>query len=271
MKVLLTGHEGFIGKNIHIKLSEMDDVEEIILIEKSDADRFIVRQDKLEELVKASDVILHNGAISATDNENYKEIMHYNVFFSKILINLAHKHDKTIVFASSASVYGAGDDYPQNLYAWSKMITEDYGRAKHPYGFTSLRYFNVYGPHEEHKDKMSSVAYQAWLVKHGTFKLFPREPRRDFVYVNDVVSANIAAIEAPCGVYDVGLGVANRFEDLVSNMGVKFDYVDQSKIPDWYQFFTESNPSKWLPNWSPKYTLELGCEDYLKYLKYVYG
>ena len=78
----------------------------------------------------------------------------------------------------------------------------------------SLRYFNVYGPGEEHKGKMSSVAYQAF--GKSEFKLFPTKPTRDFVYVNDVVSANLEAVGAMGGVYDVGTGTSRSFEDVLN-------------------------------------------------------
>ena len=92
-------------------------------------------------------------------------------------------------------------NYPQNLYAWSKLITEDYGRALYPEGITSLRYFNVYGPHEDHKGKMASVGYQAYITD-GDYKLFHKDPKRDFVYVKDVVSTNIVAMDSEPGIYN---------------------------------------------------------------------
>lgn len=275
MKFLITGHGGFIGQNLLKEVYKRYGNEGHQLIEKEDVEELINDTRKLDEIVSSVDVILHNGAISSTDNEDYKEIMPYNVLFSKRLIDSAADCQKKIIFASSASIYGNGDYIPQNLYAWSKLITEDYGRAEYSEGFTALRYFNVYGPHEEHKYKMASVGYQAWNFRNAwkgqeqpyPYMLFPKEPKRDFVYVKDVVSANFAAIEAPCGIYDVGLGVANRFEDFVSNMGVKYSHLNEEVIPEWYQFFTQSDEKRWLPNWKPEYGLEKGCNDYLEYLE----
>jgi len=267
MNILLTGYNGFIGQNLSNELIDKT----IYLIEKEDVKEYINRPDKLISELKIIDVILHNGAISSTSNEDYKEVMYYNVLFTKLLIDVAKKMNIKMIFASSASIYG-NSDYPQNLYAWSKMISEDYGRAAYPDGFTSLRYFNVYGPHEEHKGKMSSIVYQAYKEKEVQkevvpFMLFPKKPLRDFIYVKDVVSANIAAIKAKAGIYEVGTGNARTFEDFLDNMGkIPYTYTDESAIPEWYQYFTEANSKNWLPNWKPEYGLEEGCADYLKYL-----
>jgi ADP-L-glycero-D-manno-heptose 6-epimerase len=267
MKILLTGYKGFIGQNI---LKTVEQEHQCFLIEKDSVEEYLNNIHTLEIVVEMCDVILHNGAISDTSNENYKEVMFYNVYFTKKLIEISKKYNKKIIFASSASIYG-NSNYPQNLYAWSKMISEDYGRAFYPEGFTALRYFNVYGPYEEHKGNMSSVAYQAWkhLVKmnnNDLFSLFPKKPKRDFVYVKDVVSANLKAIESPSGVYDVGSGDARTFEDVLNLIDIPYTYTSEDIIPHWYQFFTQSDKDKWLPNWNPKYNLEGGCKDYLKYL-----
>ena len=276
MNLLLTGHEGFIGQNIYNELWESDTYTGITLVGKDYAKVLLDNPDMFDECVSELDVILHNGAISDTSNEDYHEVLYYNYHFTKKLIDLSKKYGVKMVFASSASIYGNDNStLPQNIYAWSKLMSEHYGRAEYPDGFTALRYFNVYGPHEEHKIKMASVGLQSWLFKYDKiqpnkpfpFKLFPKEPKRDFVYVDDVVSANLAAIEAPSGVYDVGSGVARSFEDFVSNMGVEYIHISEDWIPEWYQFFTESNKDKWLPNWKPSYNLEEGCKSYLKYLE----
>ena len=94
--------------------------------------------------------------------------------------------------------------------------------------FYALRYFNVYGPGEENKGNMASVAFQAHRM--GKFDLFPGNPKRDFVYVKDVVSATIYPIfnDILSGVYEVGSGEARTFEDVLNIMGVKYKYRDDS-------------------------------------------
>lgn len=271
MIALLTGFKGFIGTNLNKTLKK--EGYSIYGIEMDRVKYFLEKPIALENMIKEVDIIFHNGAISDTTLQDYQKMLFYNYHFTKVLVDLAKKYDKKVIYASSASVYGNGgeNDTPNNIYAWSKMLGEEYGRLSYPEGFTSLRYFNVYGPHEGHKDKMSSIGYQAYEHQldrsiNESFELFPKKPQRDFVYVKDVVSANLKAIEAPTGIYEVGSGEPRTFEDFLDNMGVKYKHTTEDKIPSWYQYYTKANPDNFLPNWTPKYTLETGCEDYLKYL-----
>lgn len=262
-KVLLTGNEGFIGKNIYRKLSKNDRISDIFLIEGD----FVNRSNWIKELdhtVKSSDYILHVGAISDTMLQDANKMMKYNFEFSKSLFDSAADHNKTVIYSSSAANTGESG-LPSNIYGWSKYIAEQYGMAKLN-NFIALRYFNVYGPGEENKGKMSSVAYQAY--KRGSFRLFPKEPKRDFVYIDDVVDATIFPIfnSVEKNVYEVGSGQARTFEDVLSAMGLKFDYHDEKSIPNGYQFFTKADNKKFIKGWKPKYMLEDGIKSYLKYL-----
>ena len=257
MKYLVTGHNGFFGSNLLTKLSD-----DVVKLERD----FLDDEDwkyKLNPLVKSVDIIFHIGAVSDTTLQDSTEMLVYNYIFSKELFDLVQKYNKKVIYSSSAACYGDGDGIPNNIYGWSKYLTENYGMAKVS-NFVALRYFNVYGPGEEHKGKMASVAYQAW--EKGEFKLFPKEPVRDFVYVDDIVSANIHAIDSPKGIYEVGSGEARTFEDVLDNMEIKYTYHSEDKIPEWYQFYTKSDKSKWLPGWNPKYNLEKGIKKYKEYL-----
>ena len=167
------------------------------------------------------------------------------------------------MYSSSAATYGLGDNLPTNIYGWSKKLAEEYG-LKACKKFVALRYFNVYGPGEDHKGKMASVAYQAY--KKGSFTLFPQKPKRDFVYIDDVVNANLAASKLDRGVFDVGYGEAVLFEDLVKGMNIKFDYTTKDKIPGWYQFHTCANKNMRIPGWEPKYNVKKGTNLYKSYL-----
>ena len=113
--------------------------------------------------------------------------------FSKVLVDHAYNLNKKIIYSSSAANEGSGNGIPNNIYGWSKLLAENYGIAKGG-DFIALRYFNVYGPGEEHKGKMASMAYQAY--KKGEVYLFPGGPTRDFIYIEDVVKANITAVNA---------------------------------------------------------------------------
>lgn len=269
MIALLTGYKGFIGQNLKKELE--NNGYKVYGIEKEDVKNYLSENyDTLKSMIKKCDVIFHMGAISDTSLQDYHEMLFYNYHFTKVIVDLSKEFSKKIIYSSSASVYGNGNlnDTPNNIYAWSKLMGEEYGRLSYPYGFTALRYFNVYGPHEEHKGKMSSIGYQAWKRNDKTpFKLFPKNPTRDFVYVKDVVSANIKSINCECDVYDVGYGESRSFEDFLYNMGkIEYTYVNEDNIPYWYQFFTKADAKKRPLNWVPEYNLEEGCKDYLNYL-----
>jgi len=257
MKAIITGHKGFIGKNLMAKLQEMG--WELFPIEK-DTD---YKSCDIERFVKMCDVIFHVGAISDTTLQDANEMLYWNYTTSKILFDFARKYDKKVVYSSSAANYGDGDGIPNNIYGWSKLLAEQYG-LKACEKFVALRYFNVYGPGEEHKGKMASVAYQAW--KAGEFKLFPGKISRDFIYIDDVVHANIHAATLERGVFDVGTGNAETFQNLVSGMDISFEYHTEDKIPSWYQYHTQADKNKFMPGWKPLYKVDLGTKKYRNYL-----
>ena len=258
MNFLITGYRGFIGSNLLKQLPG-----DVIKIEKDflDNDNW---KDLLHSYVKLVDIIFHIGAISDTSLQDSTEMLRYNYVFSKELFDLAHKYGKKVIYSSSAACYGDGGGMPMNIYGWSKLLAEQYGMAKCD-DFVALRYFNVYGPGENHKGKMSSVALQSWNGEID--KLFPLKPKRDFVYIDDVVDANLHAINSPKGVYEVGSGEARTFEDVLNNLGIEYTYHSEDKIPNWYQFYTKSDELKWLPGWKPKYKLEDGIKKYLTYMR----
>jgi len=142
-------------------------------------------------------------------------------------------------------------------------------------GGIALRYFNVYGPGEENKGKMASVAYQMFIKNNNNedIFLFPKNPRRDFVYVKDIVDANIYAYNnyenLKGSYYEVGSGEARGFEEVLNNMNIKFQYTSEDVIPEGYQFYTCSDKSKWMNGWESKWNLESGIKDYLEYLSRV--
>jgi ADP-L-glycero-D-manno-heptose 6-epimerase len=197
-------------------------------------------------------------------------MMTLNFESTKILMDYSKKYDVPIIYSSSAANYGTNNLYPSNLYGWSKYVAEQYVISN---GGIALRYFNVYGPGEEHKGKMASVAFQMYQkhLRDEKVSLFPKKPLRDFVYVKDVVDANIFAYEnydrLKGRYYEVGSGEARGFEDVLKLMDISFDYVDETLIPNGYQFYTCSNPDKWMNGWFPSWNLELGIKDYKDYLK----
>ena len=262
-KILLTGNKGFIGKNIEKKLSLNEDIEKIysLDIEFFKEDNWL---NKLENFVSNCDIVLHVGAISDTMLQDANKMMKYNFEYSKIIFDLCAKNNRKVVYSSSAA--NTGDNgLPSNIYGWSKYLAEQYGYALLN-DFYALRYFNVYGPGEENKNKMSSVAYQAWTRKE--FKLFEGNPRRDFVFIDDVVDATIYPIfnSISKGVYEVGSGEARTFEDVLNLMNIEYTYTDNENIPKGYQFYTKASEEKFMKGWKPNYSLEKGISRYLSHL-----
>ena len=260
MKALLTGYKGFVGQALHDKLKDVYDV--VFCLDAEDTKQLS------DDLIKEIDVVFHVGAIADTTLQDEGEMLIYNYSFSVKLFKLCQKYNKKVIYSSSAACYGDGDGKPKNIYGWSKLVAEEFGMA-HCDEFVALRYFNVYGPGECHKGKMASVAHQAY--KKGKFRIFQKKPKRDFVYIKDVVDANLHAVDAPKGVYEVGSGEARTFEDVLDLMEVHYMYHHIRNIPPWYQFYTQSNSEKWMPDWKPKYTIDTGLVEYKKYLDEIRG
>jgi ADP-L-glycero-D-manno-heptose 6-epimerase len=270
-RALVTGAQGFIGSNLYKELTKtlsysVYAINESILDPISDWNMDIVTY---LDLV-SPDIIFHVGACANTLETDANYMMTRNYEATKILCDWCVENNKPIVYSSSAANYGDKGLYPSNLYGWSKYAAEDYVTKC---GGISLRYFNVYGPGEEHKGNMASVAYQMWKqnLNSKEVKLFPKHPTRDFVYVKDVVDANIYAYEnydtLEKKYYDVGSGESRPFEDVINLLGIKYSYHPEDKIPSGYQFHTLAMKDKFMEGWNPKYNLEKGIQEYKEYLQ----
>jgi ADP-L-glycero-D-manno-heptose 6-epimerase len=194
---------------------------------------------------------------------SYGKMKSQNIF--GWILNVFFMLELALTYSSSAANYGTNNEHPSNLYGWSKYAAEDYVISN---GGIGLRYFNVYGPGEQNKGKMASVAFQMNEKRKNNeeIKLFPKNPKRDFVYVKDVISANIYAFknyEKLSGkYYEVGSGTARMFEDVMKIMSIPYDYHDNSLIPNGYQFYTCSDKIKWMTDWKSQWSLEDGLKDY---------
>jgi ADP-L-glycero-D-manno-heptose 6-epimerase len=266
--VIVTGSRGFIGKSLSYKLER--DGYNVLNID----DNYFNSLDwgkKLLELLESSiyDAVFHVGACSDTLETNVDYMMTRNYESTKIIMDWCLKNNKPMIYSSSAANYGVNNLYPANLYGWSKYVAEGYVISN---GGIALRYFNVYGPGEENKGKMASVAYQMFQKNKKDEKifLFPKKPQRDFVYVKDVISANIHALlnydKLRGSYYEVGSGEARTFEDVLNNMEITFGYTSEDLIPNGYQFYTCSDKLKWMNGWESEWNLEKGILDYKKYL-----
>jgi ADP-L-glycero-D-manno-heptose 6-epimerase len=210
--IILTGSQGFIGKNFLKHLQEP-----IVEVEKEDAFKFLSKFDRWNEV----SLILHQGAISSTTERNINTLHHNNVAFTLMLFDYAIKYQIPVKFASSASVYGNtnGQINPLNYYAITKLQI-DYFIQDNLDKFSSIqsfRYFNVYGEGEDHKgDQASPISKFTKQVREtGKLKLFEGSDQflRDFVCVDDIVSI-VLNNEAPSGIYDLGTGKPISFQDV---------------------------------------------------------
>ncbi len=224
MRVLLTGSAGFIGSHVASSLRARGD--EVVGVDP----RASVPTTFDDALRDGVDRVVHLGAISSTLEEDDALLRSVNVELSQRIWRWCADEGVPLVYASSAAVYGAGADgfdeeapcEPLNAYAGSKLAFDEWALAQDsgPPRWAGCRYFNVYGPGEEHKGIMASLVSKArWDIDAGRpTRLFRwGRQQRDFVWVGDVVDATLWLLEADVeGIFNVGTGRAATFEDAVS-------------------------------------------------------
>ena len=271
-RLILTGHAGFIGRAILKRCQE--EGFDIFLVEADIFDSEMWDLELSQSLDRFHpDVVIHVGASSSTLEERVNFTFERNFMCTSIISNWCLKNGSKLVYSSSAASYGQNGRFPSNLYGWSKFSAERVVMANKQ---VALRYFNVYGPGEEDKGKMSSVLLQAFIDYRNGRKpmLFPGNPRRDFVYIEDVVSANLYALEnyeySKGSYFDVGSGEARSFEEFLTLAKIDFEYLEANRIPNGYQFFTVADKKKFLLNWKPTYQIEDGVAAYMDYLSEEY-
>ena len=278
--IVVTGGAGFIGSNIVKGLNEAGKEDILVVDNLSNAEKhlnlnslaiadYIDKDDFLQKLSMFQNVttIFHQGACSSTTEQDGKYMMSNNYEYSKNLLNHCLGNSIDFLYASSASVYGNGNagfvekreaEYPLNVYGFSKFAFDNYVRRVLPQvksQILGLRYFNVYGPQENHKARMASVAFHLFqqLKETGKMKLFEgsRSFRRDFIHVSDTVNINLYFYESKTsGIFNAGTGKARSFEDIATILQSLHRSGEIESIPfpedlhGKYQEFTEAGLDK---------------------------
>ena len=249
MKILVTGYKGFIGQNM-VKALQCD--HDLVLFEWGE---------NIPSL-KGVQWVIHLGAISSTTETDVEKVLTQNLDFSILLHKHCIDHGINFQYSSSASVYGLGDQFtedtkpsPVNTYSWSKYLFERYVRDNpSPALVQGFRYFNVYGPHEEHKGKQASPFHQfAEQAKNtGKIRLFEGSENylRDFVHVDHIVNTHKKFFSVgESGLWNVGTGNTMSFLDVAKHTqslyGGELNFIPMpDQLVGKYQAYTKSDNTK---------------------------
>lgn len=310
--IIVTGAAGFIASCLVQELNNLGYkdlviVDDFSVEEKSQNWRKATFSHKVERLnffqwIKGKEqgvqFIFHLGARTNTAEQDLNLLKELNLDYSKKMWNLCCEEGIPLIYASSAATYGEGENgfdddsmaldqlVPLNYYGESKNDFDKWAlqQEKKPYFWAGFKFFNVYGPNENHKGRMASVIYHAFhqINKTGGMKLFrshnPKykdgEQTRDFVYVKDVVNILLYFMETRknSGLYNLGTGIPRTFLDLTKavfeNMGMEpnITFIDTPEdIRDKYQYYTCANIDKLRKaGYTAEFmSLEEGVKDYV--------
>jgi len=289
--IIVTGAAGFIGRNVVAELNRRG-MTDLILADLLGTDEkwrnlrglefedLLSPEALLQQIERGSfqdaRAIVHLGACSATTERNADYLLENNYRYTRRLCEFGLSHGIRFIYASSAATYGDGsmgysdDDaatpmlHPLNMYGYSKHMFDLWalrsGALKHIAG---LKYFNVFGPYEDHKGDMRSVVAKSYdqITSGQRVQLFKSykpeyadgEQMRDFVYVKDAVDVTLSFLEkgSASGLFNCGTGKARTWKDLVTalfhamKLPVQIDYIDMPEaLRGKYQYFTEADMSK---------------------------
>ncbi|HRO68262.1 MAG TPA: ADP-glyceromanno-heptose 6-epimerase [Pseudobdellovibrionaceae bacterium] len=310
--IIVTGANGFIGSALVWELNKRG-VHNIIAVDpvsRNDHDllknrqiaRFLDRDALWDFLAtpaaRSVQWVFHMGACSSTTETDWEFLKENNLEYSQKIFEWCARHGKSLIYASSAATYGAGEKgfsdrthpdelKPLNLYGDSKLLMDEWAleQKKTPPKWYGLKFFNVFGPNEYFKGPMASLVFKAYhqILKTGELGLFKShnpgyrdgEQLRDFVYVKDVTRWMVELMDRqPAnGIYNMGFGKARTWLDLAngvfSGLGKKtrIKWLDiPMNIRNQYQYFTEADMTKWKTAGmsAPQWSLEKAVADYVK-------
>ena len=251
MRVVVTGAAGMIGSNIVHGLNALG-IDDVIAVDNltngqkyrnllgAKISDYFDKTDFYARLARGDfgkvDAVLHEGACSDTMQHDGRYMLDTNYRCSKDLLDACQRQGTRLLYASSAATYGGSASFreepefeqPLNVYGYSKLLFDNVVRRMLPGAraqVAGFRYFNVYGPREQHKGRMASVAFHQFnqFRAEGKVKLFgeyggygPGEQKRDFVFVDDVVAVNLWFLQNPgqSGIFNLGSGRAQPFNDV---------------------------------------------------------
>ena len=311
--IIVTGGAGFIGSNLVQALNARDRRDVLVVDDLSDGVKFknladlevMDYMDKDDFLAHVAagrgfaepvQAVFHEGACSTTTEWDGRYMMRNNYEYSKALLHYCLERYVPYLYASSASVYGAGPVFkedrrheaPLNVYGYSKFLFDQYVRRLLPTARSQIagfRYFNVYGPRERHKGGMASVAFHfnAQVLEHGKVRLFEGsdgyadgEQRRDFVYVGDACAVNLWFLSHPdrSGIFNLGTGQSRSFNDVARAVIAwhgrgEIEYVPfPEHLRGRYQSYTEADVGalRAAGYAQPFKSVEQGVSEYLEWL-----
>jgi ADP-L-glycero-D-manno-heptose 6-epimerase len=291
--IVVTGAAGFIGRNTVAELNARGETELILVDELGKDEKWknlvglqyedIVSPEEFLGMIEDGAFadarsVIHLGACSATTEKDADYLLRNNYQYTRVLCNWCQTHEIRFVYASSAATYGDGahgyDDAdavtptlaPLNMYGYSKQMF-DLWALKHGLfsNIVGLKYFNVFGPYEDHKGDMRSVVSKSYeqIRESGVVKLFKSykpeykdgEQMRDFLYVKDAVDVTLhfalQEFDAPGGLFNCGTGVSRTWVDLVTAvfaaMGLppKIEFIEMPDVlKGKYQYYTQADPKK---------------------------
>ena len=252
--IIVTGAAGFIGSNIVRGLNRRGIHDIIAVDDLTEGDKFrnlvdcsiadYLDKDDFRARVQSGSLpeiraVFHQGACSDTTERNGRYMLDNNYRVTLELFEFCQARRVPFIYASSAAVYGGSSVYvedpanerPLNVYGYSKLLFDQVLRRRMEAGLAAqvvgLRYFNVYGPHEQHKGRMASVAFHNMnqFLAEGHVRLFAGwdgyvdgGQSRDFISVEDVVAVNLHFLDHPeqSGVFNCGTGRAQPFNDVAA-------------------------------------------------------